>query len=74
MWYLIEDFFEQGWFMKLILGLGDSLRGRILAFDSLEMSFREFRLREDPDNEVTFANRERIEVTELEGHCAPTLS
>ena len=22
MWYLIEDFFEQGWFMKLILGLG----------------------------------------------------
>ena len=22
MWYLIEDFFEQGWFMKLIIGLG----------------------------------------------------
>ena len=22
MWYLVEDFFEQSWFMKLMLGLG----------------------------------------------------
>ena len=60
--------------IKLILGLGDSLRGRILAFDSLEMSFREFKLRVDPDNEVTHENRDRIEVVELDDLCAPTVS
>ena len=60
--------------IKLILGTGDSLSGRIVAFDSLEMTFREFRLRPDPANEVTFANRERITVSELDGLCSPTLS
>jgi molybdopterin/thiamine biosynthesis adenylyltransferase/rhodanese-related sulfurtransferase len=60
--------------IKLILGLGDSLSGRILAFDSLEMSFREFRLRADPDNEVTYENRDRIEIAELDDLCMPTFS
>jgi len=60
--------------IKLILGVGDSLSGRIVAFDSLEMTFREFRLRPDPANEVTYANRERITVSELDGLCSPTLS
>ncbi|WP_428119276.1 molybdopterin-synthase adenylyltransferase MoeB [Candidatus Poriferisodalis sp.] len=59
--------------IKLILGIGDDLSGRIIAFDSLEMSFREFRLRPDPANEVTYANRDRITVTELDGLCSPTL-
>ena len=60
--------------IKLILGIGDSLRGRLVAFDALEMSFREFKLREDPANEVTYENRDRIEVAELDGLCMPTLS
>ena len=60
--------------IKLILGIGDSLRGRLVAFDALEMSFREFRLRPDPSNEVTYDNRDRIEVGELEGQCMPTMS
>ena len=60
--------------IKLILGVGDSLRGRLVAFDALEMSFREFRLRPDPSNEVTYDNRDRIEIGELEGLCMPTLS
>ena len=60
--------------LKLILGVGDSLRGRLVAFDALEMSFREFRLRADPSNEVTYDNRDRIEVGELEGQCMPTMS
>jgi len=60
--------------IKLILGVGDSLRGRLVAFDALEMSFREFRLRPDPSNEVTYDNRDRIQVGELEGLCMPTLS
>ena len=59
--------------LKLILGVGDSLRGRLVAFDALEMSFREFKLRVDPSNEVTYDNRDRIEVGELDGLCMPTL-
>ncbi len=57
--------------IKLVLGLGDSLRGRLLAFDALEMTFREYKLNVDPDNEVTHANRELIEVVELDGLCEP---
>ena len=60
--------------IKLILGVGDSLRGRLVAFDALEMSFREFKLLPDPSNEVTYDNRDRIEVGELDGLCMPTLS
>ena len=60
--------------IKLLLELGDSLRGRLLAFDALEMSFREYRLNIDPDNEVTYANRDLIKITELEGLCQPQLS
>ena len=60
--------------IKLILGVGDSLRGRLVAFDALEMSFREFKLRIDPSNQVTYDNRDRIEVVELDGLCMPALS
>ena len=60
--------------LKLILGVGDSLRGRLVAFDALEMSFREFKLRVDPSNEVNYDNRDRIQVAELDGLCMPTLS
>jgi molybdopterin/thiamine biosynthesis adenylyltransferase len=60
--------------IKILLDLGDTLRGRILAFDSLEMTFREFKLQIDPDNEVTYANRDRIEVTDVEGLCMPVMS
>jgi molybdopterin/thiamine biosynthesis adenylyltransferase len=60
--------------IKIILGLGDVLRGRLLAFDALEMSFREYKLRVDPENEVTWANRDRIEIVELDGLCMPHLA
>jgi sulfur-carrier protein adenylyltransferase/sulfurtransferase len=35
--------------VKLILGVGDPLVGRLVTFSALEMKFREFRLRKDPD-------------------------
>jgi molybdopterin/thiamine biosynthesis adenylyltransferase/rhodanese-related sulfurtransferase len=57
--------------IKLILGLGEPLRGRLLAYDSLEQSFREYKVQVDPTNEVTYANRDRITVADLEGACAP---
>jgi molybdopterin/thiamine biosynthesis adenylyltransferase/rhodanese-related sulfurtransferase len=35
--------------LKLILGIGDPLVGRLLVFDALPMSFYELKLRRDPD-------------------------
>ena len=60
--------------IKVLLGIGEPLIGRILSVDTTDMSFRTFKLRADPDNEVTYANRDRIIVQELEGLCAPGLS
>jgi len=34
--------------IKLILGIGDSLIGRLVSFDALKLGFREFRIRKDP--------------------------
>lgn len=60
--------------IKLLLGLGDGLVGRILTIDTTDMSFRTFNLRPDPANAVTYANRDRIIVKELDGLCAPGLA
>ncbi|MGD9996154.1 MAG: molybdopterin-synthase adenylyltransferase MoeB [Ilumatobacteraceae bacterium] len=60
--------------IKVILGLGDPLIGRILAIDTLEMSFRTFKLQKDPANQVTWENRDRIIIQELDGLCAPGLA
>ncbi len=35
--------------LKLVLGKGGSLMGRLLLFDALEMKFRELKLRRDPE-------------------------
>lgn len=59
--------------IKVILGLGDALIGRILSVDTTEMEFRTFNLRPDPSNPVTWENRDRIVVRDLDGLCAPWL-
>ena len=60
--------------LKILLDLGDPLIGRILSVDTTEMSFRVFKLRPDPTNVVTHENRDRIQVRDLDGLCAPWLS
>lgn len=35
--------------IKWILGIGNSLLGRLLIYDALEMSFREVKFRANPD-------------------------
>ena len=57
--------------IKLLLDLGDPLIGRILAIDTTEMSFRVFNLKADPKNEVTWEHRDRIQLGDLDGLCAP---
>lgn len=60
--------------IKLLLDLGDSLVGRVLAVDTTDMVFRTFKLRTDPTNPVTYDNRDRIQVKDLEGLCGPQMS
>ena len=60
--------------IKILLNLGDRLIGRILAVDTTEMSFRTFKLKPDPTNPVTWANRDKIQVLDLDGLCAPGMS
>ncbi len=57
--------------IKLILGLGEGLSGRLVAFDAMDMTFREYRLQKDPNLQVTWENRDLIEITELDGLCMP---
>lgn len=59
--------------LKILLNLGESLIGKILAIDTTEMTFRTFKLQRDPKNAVTHDNRERIQIRDLEGACAPWL-
>ena len=59
--------------IKLVLGIGEPLIGRLLVFDALDLAFREFRLNVNPDNVVNWENRDRIELADLEGLCAPSV-
>ena len=60
--------------IKVILDLGEPLVGRILTVDTSDMEFRVFNLKPNPENEVTYENRDRIQIKELDGLCAPGLS
>ena len=57
--------------VKLFLGLGDSLTGRLLTFDATEMTFREFKLRKQPNLEIAWENKDRVQVVELSDSCRP---
>jgi adenylyltransferase/sulfurtransferase len=35
--------------IKLVIGIGDSLIGRLVSFDALKLRFREFKIRKDPN-------------------------
>jgi molybdopterin/thiamine biosynthesis adenylyltransferase/rhodanese-related sulfurtransferase len=60
--------------IKVLLGIGETLSGRILSVDTMDMSFRTFNLKPDPTNTITYANRDAIEIHDLEGVCAPWVS
>jgi molybdopterin/thiamine biosynthesis adenylyltransferase/rhodanese-related sulfurtransferase len=56
--------------IKLLLGLGQSLSGRLLHFDALAMRFRETRLAADPDCAVCALGRVFPGYREIEAACA----
>ena len=60
--------------IKLILGQGETLLGRLLLFDALEMRFRELALRKDPDCPVCGEHPTLRELEEIPATCAPAES
>jgi molybdopterin/thiamine biosynthesis adenylyltransferase/rhodanese-related sulfurtransferase len=57
--------------VKLLLGLGDSLAGRLLAYDALEQSFRTFKVNRDPECAACSIPKEQIVIAEYDGLCMP---
>ena len=57
--------------IKLLLGLGDSLAGRILSYDALETSFRTFNVRRDPQCPACGENAPEIVIAEYDDLCMP---
>ena len=57
--------------IKLILGIGDDLSGRLLAYDSLEQSFRTYKMVRDPQCPTCSIDPERIVIAEYDELCAP---
>src|SRR6185312_6510202 len=56
--------------IKIVLGKGDLLAGRLLTYDSLKMKFRTLRLRRDEDCIVCGPKPKITEYIDYEGFCA----
>ncbi len=55
--------------IKLIIGRGEPLINRLLLFDALGMSFRELKLRKDPDCPICGTNPTVTELIDYEVFC-----
>ena len=56
--------------IKLLLGIGEPLVGRYLLFDALDATFREVKLRRDPQCPACGDNPTITEYIDYEGFCA----
>jgi sulfur-carrier protein adenylyltransferase/sulfurtransferase len=55
--------------IKLLLGIGDTLAGRLLIYDALDMSYTELKIRRDPDCPACGPNA-RLEFRDYDAWCA----
>ena len=55
--------------LKLILGVGESLQGRLLLYDALTMEMRQVRVRRDPNCVVCGDNPEITELIDYDEFC-----
>jgi len=60
--------------IKLLLGLGEPLIGRLLAYDALEATFRTFKVSRDPNCPVCGPNAGEIVIAEYDDHCRPHIA
>ncbi len=57
--------------IKLLLGLGQPLAGRLLAYDALEESFRTFKVPRDPECAACSIPKEQLVIAEYDSLCMP---
>jgi len=57
--------------IKMLLGLGDPLVGRLLAYDALEGTFRTFKVRRDPECPACGESAGEIAIAEYDELCMP---
>jgi molybdopterin/thiamine biosynthesis adenylyltransferase/rhodanese-related sulfurtransferase len=57
--------------IKVLLGLGDPLAGRLLAYDALEGTFRTFRVNRDPECAACSIPKEQLVIAEYDELCMP---
>lgn len=55
--------------IKLILGIGDPLIGKMLLYDALEMSFTTIKVRKNPACPVCSVPKEQVELIDYEQFC-----
>lgn len=55
--------------IKLLTGIGDPLVGRLLIYDALELSFKDIRVRKDPECPVCGKNPTVTELIDYEEFC-----
>jgi len=58
--------------VKLIVGIGTTLIGRLIVYDALQMTFRELKLQKDPDCPVCGKNPTVKELIDYEQFCGLT--
>lgn len=66
----IVGLFQANEALKLILGLGEPLNGRLLTLDALTTTFRTMKLRRDPACPVCGEGAKQIEYVDYEKFCA----
>lgn len=55
--------------IKLLLGIGDTMIGRMMLYDALEMSFQTIKVRKDPNCPVCSIPKEDVELIDYEMFC-----
>lgn len=55
--------------IKLLLGIGDPMIGRMMLYDALEMSFQNIKVRKDPNCPVCGIPKDQIELIDYEQFC-----
>src|SRR6202789_1040731 len=58
--------------VKLIMGIGDALIGRLLLFDALKMKFKELKLRKDPNCPICGPRKSIHQLIDYEQFCGIT--
>jgi sulfur-carrier protein adenylyltransferase/sulfurtransferase len=57
--------------IKILLGIGETLQGRLLAYDALEQSFRTFKVHRDPACPTCGPDAGEIVIAEYDDLCLP---